>query len=153
MERLDRGFANNNWFQNHDNVQLINLPTIHSNHGDMVLFTQKEKPFYRRPYCFEAMWTTHPGCEKVIRNAWTNTILGSPSFILAQNIKIVKNDLKKWNKEVFGTLQLIKKFLKQELKETQDKLTTSHAHMGKINIRLELEKLVEQERIFWMQKI
>ena len=40
---------------------------------------------------------------------------GSPSFILAQMLKALKVDLKKWNKEVFGDLALRKKNLLSEL--------------------------------------
>ena len=41
--------------------------------------------------------------------------MGSPSFILAQMLKALKVDLKKWNKEVFGDLALRKKNLLSEL--------------------------------------
>ena len=83
-ERLDRGFTNNNWFRNHDKAQLVNLPIFHSDHEAILLSTQKERPFIRRPYKFEALWITHSDCEDIVRKAWSNTILGSSSFILAQ---------------------------------------------------------------------
>ena len=82
-ERLDRGFANYNWFKNHDDAQLINLPVTRPDHEAMILFTKKDKLFHMRPYCFEAMWITHPECENVIRNTLNIVVLGSRSFMLA----------------------------------------------------------------------
>ena len=73
-ERLDIGFANSNWFRSHDNAQLVNQPIVFSDHGAMIVFTQKIKPFLKRPYRFKAMWTTHFGCEAVIQNAWSNSV-------------------------------------------------------------------------------
>ena len=69
-ERLDRCFANFNWFRNHDEAHLINLPFTHSDHGAMILNTKKGKLFHKRPYHFEAMWMTHPDCENVVRQTW-----------------------------------------------------------------------------------
>ena len=41
--------------------------------------------------------------------------MGSPSFGLAQKLKALKKDLKKWNKEEFGDLAFKKKCLLAEL--------------------------------------
>ena len=41
--------------------------------------------------------------------------MGSPSFVLAQKLKSLKEDLKKWNKEDFGDLAFRKKCLLSEL--------------------------------------
>ena len=41
--------------------------------------------------------------------------MGSPSFILAQKLKVLKTDLKKWNREEFGDLTFRKKNLLTEL--------------------------------------
>ena len=39
------------------------------------------------------------------------SFVGSPSFILAQKLKALKADLKKWNREEFGDLALRKDLL------------------------------------------
>ena len=41
--------------------------------------------------------------------------MGSPGFILAQKLRALKADLKKWNREEFGDLALRKKNLLTEL--------------------------------------
>jgi hypothetical protein len=42
-----------------------------------------------------------------VKNWWsTYTFTGSPSFILASKLKALKEDLKFWNKHVFGDVSL-----------------------------------------------
>ena len=41
--------------------------------------------------------------------------MGSPSFDLAQKLKALKEDLKRWNKEEFGNLAFRKKSLLTKL--------------------------------------
>ena len=51
-----------------------------------------------------------------VRKWWNGyCFLGSSSFILACRLKALKDDLKKWNKEVFGDLAFRKKCLLSEL--------------------------------------
>ena len=41
-KRLDRGFANNQWFMNYDTVHLVNLPVLYSDHIAMILSTKND---------------------------------------------------------------------------------------------------------------
>ena len=65
------------------------------------------------------------------------SFVGSPSFILAQKLKALKADLKKWNREDFGDLALRKKNLLTEL-------------MG-LDVREELVGLSNKEQICRLQ--
>lgn len=43
---------------------------------------------------------------ELVRGWWNSYVfLGSPSCVLAHKLKMLKADLKKWNKEVFGRLE------------------------------------------------
>lgn len=48
-------------------------------------------------------------------NGGMDSFRGSPSFVLAQKLKALKEDLKKWNKEELGDLTFKKKSLLFEL--------------------------------------
>ena len=109
----------------------------------MILSIQEEKPY--RPYRFEAMWISHPGCEKTIREAWSNLVQISLSFTQVQKIKIVRDDLKRWNKDSFENLKARKQALEQSLKKAQQNLGTSHACKNEREIKRELEQLVDPE--------
>ena len=88
----------------------------------MLLSTHFKGSFYKRPYKFEALWITYPGCEKVIKSTWDNEVLGSPSFCLVQKIKLTKDTFKEWNKNSFGKLEQRKKVLENEFLRAQGNL-------------------------------
>ena len=52
------------------------------------------------------MWLKAEGFVDMVRGWWMGYVVdGSPSRILAEKLKLLKGDLKRWNKEVFGLLQ------------------------------------------------
>ena len=56
-----------------------------------------------RPFRFENMWLKDEGFVDRVRSWWESYQLqGAPSFVLANKLKLLKNDLKRWNVEVFG---------------------------------------------------
>lgn len=78
------------WLADHPNTLLINYPIIDSDHGAMLLHTAKPKRYERRPYRFEAMWTTHPQCEKVIQQAWQTNDSGLDAFKLVRKLNVAR---------------------------------------------------------------
>ena len=57
------------------------------------------------------MWKKVEGFANKIEEWWqTHNFMGSPSFMLAKRLQPLKNDLKKWNKEVVGNVLARKDF-------------------------------------------
>ena len=86
--------------------------------------------------------------KKVVRNTKNSEVSRSSSFRLEKKIKLVKDELKKWNKEVFGNLQERKKNLELKLREAQLWLSTSISCIKEKLLRKEFEDLEEQEQIY-----
>ena len=62
------------------------------------------------------MWLKVEGIVDRVQQWWNGyNFVGLLGFILAQKLKALKADLKKWNKEVFGDLAFRKKNLLTEL--------------------------------------
>ena len=62
------------------------------------------------------MWLRAEGFVDRVQQWWIGySFTGSPSYILAQKLKALKADLKKWKREVFGDLAFRKKYLLTEL--------------------------------------
>ena len=56
------------------------------------------------------MWLKAKGFVERVQQWWNGyCFVGSHSFILAQKLKALKVDLKKWNREEFGDLAFRKK--------------------------------------------
>ena len=84
------------------------------------------------------MWLKVKGFVNRVQQWWNGySFAGFPSFILAQKLKALKVDLKKWNREEFGNLAFRKKNLLTEL-------------MG-LDVREELVGLSNEEQICRLQ--
>ncbi|OMO89795.1 hypothetical protein COLO4_19588 [Corchorus olitorius] len=98
------------------------------------------------------MWTTDPQCEQVVAQAWNTDQQGSVAFNLARKIQATKERLKVWNKCHFGDLSRRKKALEEELTRAQQQIEMPENRHREEIIRRELETLLEQEQLMWMQK-
>jgi len=81
---------------------------------------------------------------------------GTPSYILACKLKALKQDLKKWNEEVFGSVERNKRKLFEEL-QAFDSIESSRALveeeiLKKTKIVGEIERVSLLEEVSWRQK-
>ena len=112
----------------------------------------------RCAFKFENMWLKVEGFVERVQQWWNGyCFVSSCSFILAQKLKDLKVDLKKWNREEFGDLAFReKKKLLFELlgldaiKEVWGLSNVVQSH--RIQIRGDIEYLASLEEIFWRQK-
>ena len=92
-----------------------------------------------------------------VKNWWsTYTFTSSPSFILASKLKALKEDLKFWNKHVFGDvslkqLQLLADLSRFDEKEELGGLSLADRDRRKV-VLSELDKLAHLEETSWKQK-
>ena len=115
--RLDRFLFFADWEDKFPSVSQQRLPRLLSDHFPIVL---EGGSFQRgrRPFRFENMWLKDEGFVERVRSWWDSyNILGAPSFVLANKLKLLKNDLKKWNVEVFGNVEDWVRKLWQELSD------------------------------------
>ena len=89
---------------------------------------------------------------------WWNgySFVGLPGFILAQKLKALKADLKKWNREEFGDLAFRKKTLLTELMglDAREELLglSNEEQIHRIQLKGDIEQLASLEDISWRQK-
>ena len=103
------------------------------------------------------MWLKDAGFVDRVRSWWESyQFHGAPSFVLANKLKLLKNDLKRWNVDVFGHVEdPIKKLWKdlsvlENIEDSRSLSTEETVEVGRI--RDELKKATLLEEIFWMQK-
>lgn len=65
------------------------------------------------------MWMTHPNFKESLKNWWRNSVEGMTLFRVQKKLKDVKIKLNKWNKEVFGNLEVRKKGIEGEMDEIE----------------------------------
>jgi len=73
-----------------------------------------------RYFKFENMWLKYEGFVEQVKKWWMSyEFSGLPSFVLANKLKALKADLKKWNEEVFGDIGKKKKELLEGIRELE----------------------------------
>jgi hypothetical protein len=106
---------------------------------------------------FENMWLKTEGFVDRVKGWWsTYQFTGTPSFVLASKLKALKEDLKLWNKHVFGDVSLKQLQLCSELSRLDEKeelggLSYVDRDRRKVVIS-ELDKLAHLEETSWRQK-
>ena len=104
--RLDRFLFSANWGDRFPTVSQRQMSRLCSDHFPIVL---KGGSVQRgsMPFRFENMWLKDEGFVDRIWSWWDSyQVHGAPSFILANKLKLLKNDLKNWNVEVFGHVEV-----------------------------------------------
>jgi hypothetical protein len=106
---------------------------------------------------FEKMWFKADGFVDRVRQWWLSYQFdGSPSYILANKLKALKADLKKWNTESFGNVGIKKNQLLYELHEidraAESRILTFDEKLRKESLVTELEKTILLDEISWRQK-
>ena len=61
----------------------------------------------RIPFKFENMWLKVKGFRDLIKRWWEEArVEGYASFVVAKKLKVIKAEIKKWNREVFGDIKI-----------------------------------------------
>ena len=156
MSRIDRALVSLDWEEHFENTSQRVLPFVISDHCPLLLEAGVVCRS-RSAFKFENMWLQAEGFVDRVQQWWTGySFMGSLSYILAQKLKVLKADLKKWNREVFGDLAFRKKNLLTELmgldaREESVGLSKEDQHR-RIQLKGDIEHLASLEEISWRQK-
>ncbi|KAF5456158.1 hypothetical protein F2P56_025667 [Juglans regia] len=77
----------------------------------------------------------------------------TPSFVLASKLKVLKADLKIWNKEAFGNVERQKKVIWDELQSLEADGDSEGSLSRKNEVKIELGRVLLREEISWRQKL
>lgn len=102
-----------------------------------------------RPFRFEAAWLSHVGFKDLLLSSWQRDV-STPEALSRLRIQ-----LKRWNKEIFGDVQVRKERLMNEIKALQDVLEHSQTDdmlRKEEELIKEFEVVLEQEEMVWFQK-
>ncbi|KAL4626130.1 hypothetical protein ACB092_05G073600 [Castanea dentata] len=93
-ERLDKGLATNDWFlKSPDHCPIL-----------VVLDPLNISP-QKKPFRFEEMWLSNPGCEEIVQPAWNHWFRVEMDREILAKVEKCGNDLIWWNKNVFGDVK------------------------------------------------
>uniref|UniRef100_A0A2N9FWW1 Reverse transcriptase domain-containing protein n=1 Tax=Fagus sylvatica TaxID=28930 RepID=A0A2N9FWW1_FAGSY len=106
MSRIDRFLYSVEWEESYSTISQKRLVRLCSDHFPIILECGNVQ-WGRRSFRFENMWLTADDFLDKVKNWWASyRFSGTPSFVLAQKLKALKYDLKKWNVTDFGDIEV-----------------------------------------------
>jgi len=156
QRRLDRPICNQSWLDLCSSTSCSSLIRTKSDHYPLLLdFKTVDIPFSSN-FKFLKMWALHPDCEDFIANCWQTRVIGCPMFVLTKKLKLLKENLRTWNREVFGNAHQFVREAEQNLHNIQNQLQTVTPTDSLLILekaaQCELDKALERQECFWQEK-
>ncbi|KAL8557848.1 hypothetical protein ACS0TY_005085 [Phlomoides rotata] len=102
--KTDRMFVNTEWLRHWPNQILKGLRRSFSDHIPLVLLSGT-KDWGPRPFRFMNCWLEHPQFKAFFQEKWKSyNIEGWAAYRLKEKLKLLKKDLRDWNKYTFGDI-------------------------------------------------
>lgn len=102
--RIDRILVNNNWLSKWSSASLKVLQCTVSDHCPLY-FGTKTMDWGPRPFQFVNAWCYHLNFSSFIEESWKKyNVSRWGSYVVKEKLKCLKNDLNKWNGEIFGSI-------------------------------------------------
>lgn len=115
--RLDRALVNNEWLEQWPSASLKGLLRSISDHCP-ILLGSTVRNWGPKPFRFINAWTSHPQFKNFVESTWKSyQVQGWGGFVIKEKLKLLKEDLKKWNHEVFGNIDKKIGELKNEIRD------------------------------------
>ncbi|XP_026440659.1 uncharacterized protein LOC113339633 [Papaver somniferum] len=156
LSKIDRFLISPEWEDHFPSINVSALARPLSDHKPIMLSCSYEDwgaPLFR---C-EATWFLEPTLFPLMKTWWTSfNCTGSASFVMAKKLQFLKEQLKLWNKNVFGRIDKRNEKILAEislLDQSDDNRTISVSQTTKRNsLRMEYEKTADMLHLHWLNK-
>jgi exonuclease III len=144
--RIDRFLLSSGWEEKYSNVVQKRLTRVMTDHFPIIL--ESEGTTSRGGYFkFENMWLKFEEFVELVESWWKSyQFFGDPSYVLAQKLKALKGDLRRWNNEVFGHVGKRIKAISDEIREMdsseEERGLNEEEKRKKASLSMELERLL-----------
>lgn len=154
--RLDRSICNQSWLDMCSSLSCSTLLRHPSDHSPLLLDFNHTTSRFGSQFKFLKMWAMHDDCINLVQNSWNNSFFGSPMYILSQKLKHLKNNLKEWNKNVFGNIHEHVNIAEQEVHHIQAQidalgLTDSLLHQQKL-AHINLDQALDKQEAYGKER-
>ncbi|KAL5548851.1 hypothetical protein UlMin_004082 [Ulmus minor] len=110
------------------------------------------------PFRFENMWLGHSSFRQECEKWWrVIEVEGWESYKIMEKLRVLKEYIKVWNKEIFGDTRIIKKEVVDKIDEIDKKEGNRQLGDGerelRVRLRNQLEEITFKEMVAWRQKM
>jgi hypothetical protein len=102
------------------------------------------------------MWSHHADCKSIISRVWNSNIIGCPMYILSEKLKLLKLELKTWNKNIFGNVHDHVSLAVKKLDSIQEEINVrgclDELFDQEKQANIDLENALNMEELYWRDK-
>lgn len=102
------------------------------------------------------MWTLYDACKDIVNQSWNTNVVGCHMHILSQKLKLLKTNLKVWNREVIGNIHENVSEAENNLQAIHEKIDTYGHTETLLNqqkaAQITLENVMDKQEAFWREK-
>ncbi|XP_074300229.1 uncharacterized protein LOC141631461 [Silene latifolia] len=96
MERLDRAYANQEWFTLFPSTSISHLSILVSDHAPVILSLSPFSKPRKRPYRLDNWCLSYPEVQDLVSRVWNTPFLGSSMFVLSRKLAMVRRSILQW---------------------------------------------------------
>ncbi|PHT99388.1 Protein translocase subunit SecA [Capsicum chinense] len=111
--RLDRFLVSTSWAPN---VIRVPLPQLISDYSPILLDGSRGR-WTKSPFRFESIWLSLSDFQDRVASRWSSYVVEGRPFRLAKKLKLLKANMRVWNKEVFGRIEVKMREIMNEVGE------------------------------------
>ncbi|KAL8537668.1 hypothetical protein ACS0TY_012702 [Phlomoides rotata] len=155
--KLDRLLAHEGFIDNWNSVSATVLARTASDHHPLLLQCDMGLSHTPRPFKFQSSWTLDSRFPEMVQSSWTRPLRASdPILLVVRKLKRLKNELRVWNKEVFGLIGNKLAAAKRVLSEVQGQVydfgDSEDLFNKEIEATVEINQILTQEQFLYAQK-
>ncbi|GMI85899.1 hypothetical protein HRI_002259200 [Hibiscus trionum] len=148
-ERLDRGVANDGWWNLFPNVSVCHLTHSFSDHCPLMLTTgggdaESNRTWHFR---FEAAWLLEESCEPEVRKLWD-----SSSGDVPDRLKFVSSGLNFWFKKIRKEKKLTVQHLEERIEKLNELQPTDEVLGELLDSKLQMNLELDKKELYWEQR-
>lgn len=154
-QTLDRIFVNNRWLDLFGENRVIHAIRRCSDHRPLILRSNFIAEATKSSFHFQNMWLHHPDCLKSIATHWNLPALNYGVKKLWEKLKRLKQQLKYWNKPVFGYIFDKVRNQAEAFKAAEAELERNPTKANKTTCLEEsskFQKILDMEESYWQQR-
>ncbi|KAL4279049.1 hypothetical protein GQ457_03G029200 [Hibiscus cannabinus] len=149
-QRLDRCLCNVAWYNFFASSEVHHLLRLGSDHRPILLkSTSEHSERERRPFRYIVAWNDHEDFHRMLATNW------SPDKPFSENVSQFQDASRKWNREVFGHIEIRKRHILARLKGIEQALDLeANPYLEELEkaLKKDLDIVLSQEESLWHQK-
>ncbi|XP_065871849.1 uncharacterized protein [Euphorbia lathyris] len=153
--RLDRVLSTSEFVDQWESHSILVLTRHHSDHSPILFQGSRGRRITR--FRFQAMWVTHPGMRDVIAEFWHRPHPRLPSMQQpSQKLRLLRPILKKWNRDVFGLLDVEIAKAEESLAQVHTNISeqgfSTSLHQQELTTHTALDTVLHRKEIYLKEK-